>query len=133
MGYVRVRAIFCEVYKLQNFPFDCQDLTFVIESPDASKALLQPRFKRDDFASIDLEHFTLAEWELFPPVASFVATSSSKGRTGACRSSEFFFLVKLSSLIIQNRTCSVWNVSVGRQSAHVFLPEILLKMNCSKL
>lgn len=93
--YLRIRAIFSEVYELQNFPFDCQDLTFHLESHDASKCLLKPRFKRSDFASIDLEHFTLAEWELFPPVASFLSKGSKKGRSGTCKSSEFFFLVKL--------------------------------------
>lgn len=92
--YVRYRCVYSETFELQNFPFDCQDLTFLIESADAGSCSLRHRFKRDDFAAIDHDHFTLAQWYLHPPVASF-EMEVGKGRSGLFNSSQFFFLVKL--------------------------------------
>mmetsp|Transcript_14426 Transcript_14426/g.26592 ORF Transcript_14426/g.26592 Transcript_14426/m.26592 type:complete len:470 (-) Transcript_14426:52-1461(-) len=92
--YMRYRCVFGECYELQNFPFDCQDLTFVLQSMDRQKAVLRPRFKRKDFAVINTETFTIAEWELHPPVANFTVNASGDSRSGM-QKSEFIFQVKL--------------------------------------
>mmetsp|Transcript_17755 Transcript_17755/g.41174 ORF Transcript_17755/g.41174 Transcript_17755/m.41174 type:complete len:472 (-) Transcript_17755:52-1467(-) len=93
--YLRYRCVFGECYELQNFPFDCQDLTFVLQSLDRQKAVLRPRFKRKDFAVINTETFTIAEWELHPPVANFTVNASGDQSRSGLKKSEFIFQVKL--------------------------------------
>ena len=87
--YTRFRCIFAESYELNNFPFDCQDLSFWMESGDASKAVLCPRFKREKFAVIDT--FCLTEWDLYPPVASFVSETHKLSSRSETLKSQFFF------------------------------------------
>mmetsp|Transcript_42271 Transcript_42271/g.99263 ORF Transcript_42271/g.99263 Transcript_42271/m.99263 type:complete len:457 (+) Transcript_42271:111-1481(+) len=93
--YLRYRCVFGECYELQNFPFDCQDLSLVLISLDRTKAILRPRFKRKDFAVINTENFTIAEWELHPPVANFTLNKSSDASRSGQQKSEFIFQVKL--------------------------------------
>mmetsp|Transcript_13156 Transcript_13156/g.30744 ORF Transcript_13156/g.30744 Transcript_13156/m.30744 type:complete len:513 (+) Transcript_13156:114-1652(+) len=91
--YTRYRCVFSELYELNNFPFDCQDLTFVIRSVDHRRAVLLPRFKRSDFAVIDASTFHLNEWDIHPPVASF--SLPDKVVDDGQPRSEFIFQVKL--------------------------------------
>jgi hypothetical protein len=95
--YTRYRCSFTETYELQNFPFDCQDLTFILESSDASKAVLKPRFKRTDFVSIDIEYFSLQEWELRPPIVTITGghRANKNSRSGRSESSRFIVQVKM--------------------------------------
>mmetsp|Transcript_41264 Transcript_41264/g.94963 ORF Transcript_41264/g.94963 Transcript_41264/m.94963 type:complete len:502 (-) Transcript_41264:187-1692(-) len=91
--YTRYRCVFSENYELNNFPFDCQDLTFTVRSVDHRRAVLLPRFKRPDFAVMDASTFYLHEWEVHPPVASF--SIPEKMGIAEPPKSEFVFQVKL--------------------------------------
>lgn len=92
--YMRLRCIFSETYELQSFPFDCQDLTFVFMSADATKATLHPRFKRDDFVSVDMENCQLPEWDFHKPVLT-IETNTAHSRSGTKRLSRFVLQLKI--------------------------------------
>jgi len=93
--YRRYRCSFAENYELNNFPFDCQDLTIAIQSSDASKAKLRPRFKRKDFASMETSGHNLHDWAIHPPVGSFTDKVADQVSRSGSYKSEFVFQVKL--------------------------------------
>ena len=83
--YMRKRGVWAEVYELQSFPFDCQDLTMALQSADAAQATLHPRFKSSSFLSVDMENCALGtQWKLFPPIVWAVVGKG--GRSGQTRS-----------------------------------------------
>merc|ERR1712217_644039 len=94
--YIRFRAVMSESYELHNFPVDCQDLTFILESMDANKAVLCPRFKRNEFAAVDMEYFSLIGWKMKAPLVTIMNGNTSQGRSGRS-TSRFFLQVKLKS------------------------------------
>jgi len=93
--YLRYRCVFSETYELQNFPFDCQDLSLVIESMDPSRVLLMPRVKRCHFASIALGDFSLVEWDLRAPMVTVTRNGAKSRRTGLTEASRFIMQVKM--------------------------------------
>merc|ERR1712048_1211818 len=62
---------------------------------DSSKAVLCPRFKRDDFAAIDADGFDLPEWDLHPPIATFMSDAGKSTSRSGMRKSVFYFQLKM--------------------------------------
>ena len=67
-GTLLLDGTFIEVFELENFPLDCQDLTIRISTIDTTKdCIFQTPFEAKQVLTMQSEYSTLPEWKLHPP------------------------------------------------------------------
>merc|ERR1711879_724891 len=72
-----------EELELQSFPFDCQDLSCIIEerTTTGTKCIFLPELRKPKFGSIDPRYSVIDEWDLETAVLEFGDTSNALSRS----------------------------------------------------
>jgi len=74
---------FAEELELQSFPFDCQDLSCIIEerTTTGTQCVFLPELRKPKFGSIDPRYSVIDEWDLETAVLEFGDTSNALSRS----------------------------------------------------